>query len=160
MSLLCQSLRDPFTRRMTYGSSKKTKEFDLAHTYFEPHQQWIDFLAKRFEVCQHLDRGHLAPFIRIIQNLEQRRGFTSNHPCARLCYLKLLLLAFKIVTVSARVVPLSPHSAAANATSSIQRWPKRCAISLLTIYRLFILNLSVPLMYAFSTLYLTRVKLE
>ena len=86
-----------FSKKMTSGPSRISKELEISHNYFKPHLVFINFMAGHYESIRGSSTDHSALYTRFIQSTLQRRGENSNHPVARLCYFKLWLLARTIL---------------------------------------------------------------
>lgn len=87
-----------FNKKMNYGPSPKSqKELEASIQYFLPHLTWIQFLTSHYEKYRGASRDHTAAYLRLVQCTMYRRGQSSNHPIARLCYFKIWLLAWKVI---------------------------------------------------------------
>lgn len=90
------NVTNAFCKRTTYGASKPGKDSEIAFSYFLPHLLWIDFIINHYELTRGTSADHLSIYTRLFQSGLQRRGQNSNHPLARLCYLKLWVLVWKL----------------------------------------------------------------
>ena len=69
-----ESTQNAFTKKMSHGPSKKTKEHEATFSYFMPHLIWIEFFISHFELVSTTSEDHIAIYVRLIQSSLYKKG--------------------------------------------------------------------------------------